>query len=58
MHSFLPSFASTHRPLFIPEARVATQPPKVENSKLSGSCPIVTPLSANSVAIFLPTTPA
>lgn len=48
----------SHRPLFIPEARVATQPPTVENSKLSGSCPMVTPREASSDDNRLPTIPA
>ena len=43
---------------FMPLALVAIQPPSVENSTLSGSCPIVTPYFFNSAMMCRPTAPA
>mmetsp|Transcript_71673 Transcript_71673/g.205690 ORF Transcript_71673/g.205690 Transcript_71673/m.205690 type:complete len:231 (+) Transcript_71673:683-1375(+) len=53
MSSMLPYLAR-----FIPEARVAIQPPRVENSMESGSMPMVTPCSANSCFKAAPVIPA
>mmetsp|Transcript_32972 Transcript_32972/g.104260 ORF Transcript_32972/g.104260 Transcript_32972/m.104260 type:complete len:207 (-) Transcript_32972:443-1063(-) len=42
---------------FIPEALVAIHPPTVENSRESGSCPIVTSYFSNLLLMSWPTSP-
>ena len=43
---------------FMPLAWVAIHPPSVENSTLSGSCPMVKPCSASCSMMWRPTAPA
>ena len=53
MSSILP-----YRFFFIPLALVEIQPPIVDNSTLSGSCPDVYPRSPSALSIALPEIPA